>query len=169
MTIEELIQQIGSSPTLILSVLIAVPLMAFIYGRLVAAPDRLESPHKYMYSSLIYLACVPGGFAGVLTAYSFFFLQSNLLQVNPLVYFLPIISMAVTIAIIRRDVLMDAIPGFDRLYGLLAIIGVSFFLAFLLIRTRVWFFLGGSFKALLIIAIGSFVLLRWGSSRVFRS
>ncbi|MEL6820449.1 MAG: hypothetical protein AAFP70_01710 [Calditrichota bacterium] len=169
MTIEELIQQIGSNPTIILCVLIAVPLIAFLYGRLVSAANRLESPHKYAYSSLIYLACIPGGFAAVLTAYSLFFLQSNLLQVNPLVYFLPIISMAITIAIIRRDVVMDAIPGFDRLYGLLAIIGVSFFLSFLLIRTRVWFFLGGSFKALLIIAIGSFLLLRWGSSKVFRS
>lgn len=169
MTIEELIQRIGNNPAAILILLIAVPLLALLYGRFVSASDRLESPHKYVYSTLIYLACIPGGFAGVLTAYSFFFLQSNLLQVNPLVYFLPIISMVVTIAVIRRDVIIDAIPGFDRLYGLLAIIGVSFFLAFLLIRTRVWFFLGGSFTALLVIAIGSFVLLRWGSSKVFRS
>ncbi|MGH1362766.1 MAG: hypothetical protein ACRBF0_04360 [Calditrichia bacterium] len=168
MTIEELILQIGSNPSIILCVLIGVPLLAFLYGRLVSPASRLESPHKNVYSALVYAACIPGGFAAVLTAYSLLFLQSNLLQVNPLIYFLPILSMVATIVIIKRDVVMDAIPGFDRLFGLLAIIGVSFLLAFLLVRTRVWFFLGGSFMALIIIAVGSFVLLRWGSARLFR-
>ena len=56
-----------------------------------------------------------GLFAAVITAYGLFFTRTNLLEVNLLVYALPIVSMAFTLLAVRRNVEFESIPGFDRL------------------------------------------------------
>ncbi|MEZ4765253.1 MAG: hypothetical protein R3C26_19345 [Calditrichia bacterium] len=104
----------------------------------------------------------------MLTAYSLFFLRSNLLEVNALIYFLPIISMIVTLALMRRNVNFDYLPGFDRLRGLMLLLAVTFIVSFLLMQLRIWLFFGGSIGSLLIGMILIFLLLRYGSRLLLR-
>ncbi|MCB0346219.1 MAG: hypothetical protein KDD66_13965, partial [Bdellovibrionales bacterium] len=122
----------------------------------------------WLHSLLVYAACIPGILAAVLTAYSLFFLRANLLEANLLVYFLPIASMIATLCFLAKSMSFDAIPGFDRLSGLMTVIAVTFILVLALERTRIWLFFGGSIAKLAALVAGLFLLLRWGTNALFR-
>jgi len=115
---------------------------------------------------LIYLSCIPGMFSAVLTAYSLFFLRADLLRVNFLVYILPIISMIATLKIIKRKNSFDDIPGFDRIMGLMLMMGVSFVIAFLLHRTVVFIGFIGGLTGLLAVALAVFILLKIAAAKI---
>ena len=111
---------------------------------------------------------MPGLFAAVVTAYTLFFTSANLLEVNALVYLLPVVSMVVTLILLGKNVDLDAVPGFHRLSGLMTLIGVSFAIALAVSKTRVWLFFGGSIFLLFAIAAVAFVFMRWGARALFR-
>ncbi len=145
------------------------PVAAWLCGLVHGRGNGGSSPWKYVYSVLVYLACVPGTFAVVLTGYTLFFTRENLLDVNPLVYFLPLVSMVVTLVFIHKNVAFDLVPGFDRLSGLMVMIGCSFVIALAIQKTRIWLFFGGSIEWLMALAVGVFALLKWGTYMLFRS
>ena len=130
--------------------------------------DGGATPWKHLYAIFVYLACVPGLFAAVVTAYSLFLISTNLLEVNALVYLLPIVSMVVTLVLVRQNVDLDEVPGFHRLSGLMTLIGVSFIVALAIARTRVWLFFGGSVLLLFAIAAAAFTFMTWGTRALFR-
>lgn len=105
----------------------------------------------------------------MLTAYTLFFSRENLLDASLLAYFTPVVSMIVTLVFIRKSVSFDDIPGFDRLSGLMLMIGCSFAFALAIDKTRIWIWFGASIERLFLLALGMFALLRWGSYMLFRS
>ncbi len=169
MTTRELIDSADRQPLILGSLFVALPLAAWLCGRLHGQGNGGNAPWKYIYSVLVYLVCVPGMFASVLTCYSLFFTRSNLLDARPLIYFLPIVSMIVTLVFIRKSVDFDLVPGFDRLSGLMAMLGCSFVIALAIQKTNIWIFFGGSIEKLLVIAVAIFALLKWGVYMLFRS
>ena len=168
MTTRDLIQWAGQHPVLLLLVFVVPPVLAWLAGWLHGKEQGQLSPWKYIYSVLVYLVCVPGMFAGVITAYTLFFSHENLLDANLLVYFLPIVSMIVTLVLIRKNVSFDDVPGFDRLSGLMVMVGCSFVMALAIQKTRIFLFFGGSIEKLFLLAAGLFALLKWGSYMLFR-
>jgi hypothetical protein len=168
MTTRELIEIAGHHTAILVGLFVAPPLGAWLCGLRHGRGEGAASPWKYAYSVLVYLACIPGLFAGVLTAYTLFISRENLLDVNPLVYFLPIVSMIVTLILIRKNVSFDDVPGFDRLSGLMAMIGCSFALALAIEKMRLWVVFHGSIAWLLLLAAGVFALLKWGTYMLFR-
>ena len=168
MTTRELIQWCDHYHWALAGAFVFAPLAAWLCGRLHAPGNGGNSPWKFCYSVLVYLTCVPGMFAGVLTAYSLFFTGENLLDVSFLVYILPIISMVVTLVLIRKNVSFEAIPGFERLSGLMVMIGCSFAIALAIQKTRLWIVFGGSIDRLILLALGVFALLKWGAYMLFR-
>jgi hypothetical protein len=117
---------------------------------------------------LVYAVCVPGMFAAVISGYALFFTRENLLDANLLVYFLPIISMVVTLIFIGKNVSFEEVPGFDRLSGLMVMVGCSFAIALAIQKTKIWIFFGGSIEKLFLLAAGVFALLKWGTYTLFR-
>ena len=85
MTARELIQTTDRHPWLLAGMFVFAPLAAWLCGQLHGRSDGANPPWKYCYSILVYLTCVPGVFAGVLTAYALFFTNENLLDVSFLV------------------------------------------------------------------------------------
>jgi len=168
MTTRELILLAGQHPVVLAATFIVPPVAAWGLGRIHERTQGGAAPWKYFYSALVYLACVPGMFAGVLTAYTLFISRENLLDVNPLVYFLPVVSMVVTLVFIRKNVSFDEVPGFDRLSGLMVMVGCSFAIALAVQKTNIWIFFGGSIERLFLLAAGVFALLKWGTYRLFR-
>ncbi|MCP4522347.1 MAG: hypothetical protein GY827_11760 [Cytophagales bacterium] len=168
MTINELIKSLTPYNLHIGVFLIAIPFLAFIFQYIHPRYKGEESPYKYIYSVLIYGASIPGIFGSVLTAYTLFILRGNLLNVNFLVYFLPVISMISTILLIKRNVNLDNIPGFERLWGLFLLLGITFILTLILLKTRIFLFFGGSIGAFFVVLLVLFVLLKWGSHLFFR-
>ncbi|MBP7961014.1 MAG: hypothetical protein KBG20_00595 [Caldilineaceae bacterium] len=168
MTIRDLVQSLGGHPWLLLIFFILPPAITFglRYAHRPGEGERM--PWRFVYAGLVYAVCVPGIFAAVLTAYSLFFRNESLLDVNLLVYFLPIISMFVTLVFMRQNVDFKQVPGFDRLSGLMVLLGVSFVVALAIQRTRIWVLFGGSIGMLFGLALFAFLLLKWATHRLFR-
>jgi hypothetical protein len=168
MTTRDLIDQAGQHPVALALALTGPPVFSLLVGRLHDRGQGGAVPWNYAYAVLVYVACVPGMFSGVLTAYTMFLSRENLLDTNLLVYFLPIVSMIVTLVLIRKNVAFDEVPGFDRLSGLMVMVACSFAIALAIQKTRIWIVFGGSIERLFILAAGIFGLLKWGASMLFR-
>lgn len=169
MTTREFIQTADSHPWILTAAFVGLPLLAWICGCVHATGQGRTSPWKYIYALLVYAACIPGLFAAVLVGYSLFFTKENLLDASLLMYFLPIASMIATLVAIRRNVSFDDVPGFDRLSGLMVMLGLSFATALAIDRTRIWIWFGGSVDRLFLLAAGVFVLMKWGCHTLFRN
>jgi hypothetical protein len=168
MTARELAQLADRHPLVLLGVFVVLPLAAWLCGRLHGRGRGGEAPWNYLYSVLVYIACVPGMCAGVLTAYALFFTRENLMDVSLAVFVAPIVSMVVTLILIRKNVSFDEVPGFDRISGLMVMIACSFAIALAVERTRIFLFFGGSIGKLFLLAAGVFALLKWGAYMLFR-
>ena len=152
--------------------------LSLYFGLLPALPLLLPVFHKsgfgglgrwkYVYSTLTYLSCLPGLMALVLIGYALGFTHENLLDVNPLIYFLPVLSMGLTLALIRRQVDFRHLPGVERLSALCVLIGVTFGLALMLNRFFVGVIFHGGIGQLLLLAAALFLLLRWATRSLFR-
>lgn len=169
MTLRDLIQVAGNHPTPIVAALVTVPALTWLVGVCHRQGEGRNAPWKYAYSVLVYLACIPGTFAAVLTAYAMFFRNENLLDSNLLIYFLPIFSMVATLVVIRKRLSFDDVPGFNRLSGLMVLMACSFGIALALHKTRIFVGFFGSVEMLFALAAGIFALLKWGSYMLFRS
>ena len=112
MTLAEFFEWIGERPGLILSYFIAIPVVALLAGLFNKGEGHL-SPWKYLFSVLIYLVAIPGIFAVTLSVYMFLFERRSIMDTNMYTQVLPIFSMIVTILIIKREVDLDLVPGFD--------------------------------------------------------
>jgi hypothetical protein len=167
-TLRDLISLAGSYSFFLSSFFAGLPVSVYAVSFLHSREEGGDSPWKYIYSCIVYFACVPGIFSSVLIAYSLLFTGENLLDVSFLIYFMPIISMTVTLMLLQRNVGFDQIPGFDRLSGLMVMIGAAFAIVFVLSRTRIWLVFGGSIFLFFGLAVLIFALLKWGSYLVFR-
>lgn len=168
MSLRDLMEWMGQSPLPLAAFLGAPPVAAGLIGYFHGRGQGGATPWKYFYALLVYLVSLPGMCAAVLTGYALFFRNESLLDVNALVYLLPIASMVVTLLLIRRSVDFGQVPGFDRLSGLMVMMAVSFAMALAIQRTRIWVIFGGSVQTLFLLALGLFALLKWGAYMLFR-
>jgi hypothetical protein len=112
--------------------------------------------------------CVPGIGAAILTAYTLFFTSESILDKNLLVYVLPVVSMGLTLGLMRKSVSFEEVPGFDRLSGLMVLIGVTFVLVLAVRKTFIGIFFVGSITKLVLLGTAVFALLRWATRSLFR-
>jgi hypothetical protein len=117
--------------------MIAVPLTAFL-ALLFGKGEGHLSPWKYLYSFLVYLTCIPGIFAITLSVYLFLFERRSIMETNIYTQILPVISMVLTLILIRRNVSLDDVPGFGKLSGLIMIITAVVVLFWILDRMRIF-------------------------------
>ncbi len=71
---------------------------------------------------IIYAVMIPGIFALFFNIYLFLFEKHSILNFDIFVQILPIVSMIITLLVIRRYVSFDKIPGFDKISGLIMVI-----------------------------------------------
>lgn len=160
MTLREGITWLGQHPQYLLIALLGLPLLGFLMN-LIPRSQRDKGLSPWIYSLLTHLACLPGTMAAVLLAYSLFFTHENLLDVNLLVYFGPLASMLLTLAILGRQVRFQDLPGFDRLAGLITLIAISFGLVLMIRKLFIGIFFVGSFVHLLLLGVVIYALLQW--------
>ena len=168
MTVQELLEHAGRYPWILAGVFVSAPILTWAAGRLHDRERGGATPWNYLYAALVYVTCVPGVFAAVVTGYTLFFTSASLLEVNALVYLLPVVSMVATLILVGRNVDFDAVPGFHRLSGLMTLIAVSFALALAISKTRLWIVFGGSIFLLFGLAAVAFVFMKWGARALFR-
>ena len=168
MTLQNIFDSIdkGGNSNYIIAYFIAIPLLTALFSW-IGHGEADRSPWKYIYSGLIYLSAVPGIFAATVSVYTFLFLRISFLDVNVLVYFLPIISMLATFVILKKVVNLDEIPGFGKLSGLLMTITAVIFVMFFLDRSHIIVFVRVPVQYLILILVGLFILFRFGLKKVF--
>jgi hypothetical protein len=168
MTIRELLIGIGNYPKLLICLFTLLPISAVALGRIHARHEGGTAPWKFIYAIIVFAVCIPGIAAVVLTGYELFFSRENLLDLNLIVYYLPILSMVITLIIISKNVSFDSIPGFGRLTGLFIILAITFISVLAIQKTSIWLVFGGSIYSLLIIGLGVYFVLRWAVYLMFR-
>lgn len=167
MTLQEFFDLLAENPSYILFYFFLMPFCALLAGVLGKGEGHL-SPWKYLYSAILYLACVPGIFAVTLSIYYFLFERIPILQTNVYTQILPIISMLLTIFIARKNVDLDDVPGFDKLSGLIMIIAAALSIMWFIDRTRIWVLTYVPFQWVFLIFIALLVVIRLGWARMAR-
>ncbi len=136
MTLKEFFDLLAANPEILIFFFIACPLTALLSSWL-GRGDGHISPWKYLYSTLVYLICIPGIFAVTLNIYLFLFERQSIFDADIWTQVLPIISMIVTLLLIRKNVSFDQVPGFGKIHGLMLIIGAILMLMWLIDRTHI--------------------------------
>jgi hypothetical protein len=137
MTLGDFFNICAENPAVLIFYALALPLtalLALMFGR----GEGHLSPWKYLYSVLIYLACIPGIFAITLSLYLFLFEQHSILDTNVYTQILPVLSMIATVLLIRKNVSLDKVPGFGKLSGLLMVLFAVIVLLWILDRMRIF-------------------------------
>ena len=119
-----------------------------------------SSLNAKLLSLFIFMVSIPGILAAIVVFYSLFFVRVNLLDVDILVYFLPIVMMVLTLFFIAKKLNLNELPGFNRLSGLMTLLTLIGFILLLLYKLRfiVGFF--ASIQSLLIFGVILYFLFR---------
>lgn len=165
MTVQDFFDHLSGQPLAVFTFLLMVPISSLLTNFLSGSSGG-RSPWKYLYSLLIYLACIPGIFALTLLFYLFLFENINILELDIILNILPPVSMIATILIIRKNVNLDLIPGFDKITAFLTIILVVFIFLWILDRTRLWVVTFLPLSAALLIFFLLLAALLWGWHRI---
>jgi hypothetical protein len=167
MSAQELFDSIGNYPLIILGYFLFPPLLAAGLGVIQQPAAGPRTPLDYIYSGLVYLAGIPGTISTVLIAYSLFIVRTNLLEVNFLIYFLPVISMGLTFYLIGRKTDFDRLPGFERLSGLMMLIGLTFLIVLIIFKLRIFVGFFASIESLLLLGLILFILFKVAAKKLF--
>lgn len=161
MTLQQFFDALSANPAIVLFYFIALPLTAFLCGVFGKGEGHI-SPWKYVYCILLYMAAVPGIFAIFLNVYLFLFERQPVLQMNIYTQILPIIAMVTTFLIIRRNVDLSLIPGFDRISGLVMIVTAVIGAMWLLDRMHIIAITFLPFQYVVLIIIAMLIGIRFG-------
>lgn len=167
MTLQELFNLLVANPAYVIFYFAIIPFAAFLAGVLGKDEGHL-SPWNYLYSTLIYLVSIPGIFAITLNIYFFLFERRSIMDTDLFTQVLPIISMIVTILLIRRNVNLDYIPGFDKLSGLIMMITTILAIMWIVDRTRILVFTYIPFIYVLLIFAALLLVFRFGWKKVIK-
>ena len=162
MTLQDFFDMLAANPTYLLFFFFILPVGALLLGW-ISGQDGYRSPWSYLYAGFLYLACVPGIFAITLSLYFFLFEKRPILETNVYTQILPVISMVLTILIIKRQVSLDLIPGFGKLSGLMLMIGAAMGILWFIDRTHIVAitFIPFGYVVLMFVGLLSLLMLAW--------
>lgn len=166
MTLGQFFSHCSQNPSTLLTLFVALPLTAFlalIFGK----NEGHLSPWKYLYSVLVYMACIPGIFALTLSIYMFFFERGSIMNANIYTQILPVICMMLTLWLIRRNVDFQYVPGFDKIGSLVFFLTVLIVLLWILEKTNIVVFTYMPFYQFGLLFLGMILLLRFGVKKIF--
>jgi len=161
MTLLELFELIGDNPAIILGYFLLVPftaLLAYLLGK----DEGHLSPWKYLYSVLVYMVSIPGLFAVILNIYLFLFERRPILETDIYSQILPIFSMVGTLLLIKANVDLDKVPGFEKLTAFLMIVSIVMGIMWILDKTRIIAFTYIPFYYVILILLGLVAMIRLG-------
>ena len=169
MTLQEFFDFLSYNPIWVLAYFALVPLAAVAVNRM-SGKRGLQKPWDVTYSVLVFMVAIPGLLAVAFNIYLFLFERRSIMQTNLITQLVPIVSFIATLLIIRKNVPVEAIPGFGKISSLIVMIFGAFAIMWALDRTRI-FFVAFSFMPIqyvLAIFIGLLVIIRIGWKRFFR-
>ena len=167
MTLQQLFDYALANPSNLVFYFCLIPFAALLAGWMEREEGHLP-PWNYMYSTLIYLVAVPAILAVAYTIYRWLFERESIMNTNLLLQILPIASMLLTFYIVKKNVRIEALPGFDRLGGLVLIISGAMAIMWFMDKVRIIAFTYFPIHYLLIIFLVLLVVVRFGWKRLAR-
>ena len=168
MTLQDFFKLLSDNPAWILTFFSLIPFTAFLAGILGKGEGHL-SPWRYLYSTLIYLVSVPGIFAITLNIYLFIFERRSIMSTDVYTQILPILSMVVTLLLIKKNTALENIPGFDKLSGLVIMIAAVFAILWIIEKTHIIAITFIPFHYVILLFAVLLFLVRLGWVQLFRS
>lgn len=166
MTLNELFDYLKEHHVFVFAYLIGMPAMAGILG-LFSGEKGNQDPWRYFYMLILYGICIPGIFAITLLIYALTYMKINVYEIDLLTHVLPVVSMIVTILVIRKYVNLDEVPGFNKISGLMMMIAVVLVLFWILEKTRIMVFTYMPFYYVLLILVALLLIFRMALKKVF--
>lgn len=168
MTLKEFFDLLAENPIFLLAYFSLIPFTALLAGVMGKGEGHI-APWKYLYSALVYLACVPGIFAITLNIYLFLFEKQSIFNADLYTQIIPIFSMVATLLIAKNNVNLDQIPGFGKMSGLFMIIFSVLVFMWIIDRTRIFVVVFASmpFYYVILIFVALVVAMRLGVSKLF--
>lgn len=167
MTLGDFLSYLEANPFYITFYFVAIPIAAFLAGIFGKGEGHLN-PWCTFYSVIIYMVAIPGIFSILLNLYHLLFENHSIYDIIILVQILPIVSMALTFFLIKKNVSFDEIPGFGKLTNLLGMISGIMVVLFILEKFRLVIFSYIPFVWIILILILLFVGIRFGTRKLFR-
>ena len=167
MSVEQFVDLLGRHWPYLLIYFCVPPILGVGFG-LLGARFGFKPWICRIQSLLIYMVSIPGMAAAVIVGYMIFFSRHDLLKVNVIVYFLPLVSMLGTLACIRKFVSFELLPGFDRLSGLMTLLAVTFFVLLSIYKTRIFIGFFSSIQSLILIGVFVFGLLKYSTGKLMK-
>lgn len=154
MTIQTLLNLLSEHPLYITAYFLLLPLLAWLTNWISKA-DGHNPPWVYLYSFIIFSACIPGILSIALSIYFFLFQRGNILNTDVFTQILPVFSMVLTITAVRRNVALENIPGSERISSLVMLICSVLILMYLIDRARIiaWVSIPVGYFLLILIAL----------------
>ena len=166
MTLSQLFNHISENPWPAVMYFLLLPIVTWIIG-LVSTGSREVKLWSYVYAVLVYAICIPGVFAVTLNIYLFLFERQSIWQANVVLQFLPVISMILSLMLVKSKIPFSLIPGFGKISGFLtlitALIGVMWFFD----RIRLVAFTYVPFSVILIGFVLTLLAIRFAWSKLF--
>jgi len=166
MTLGQFIQHLGDNPFYPLFYFFILPVAALL-GNIMAKEEGHLSPWCIYYSVLIYLSVIPGIFAILLNVYHMLFEKRSIYNMNIMVDVLPILSMILTLFLIKKNVDFKDIPGFGKLTGFVGTIGGLMLIFFVLEKMHLIVFSYLPIHWLAIVLVVAFFVIRIVTKKAF--
>lgn len=160
MTLGEFFTWMGSSPQYIIGYFVLMPLLALLMW-FVAKGQGHTSPWKYVYTTILYAVSIPGIASVAFNIYLFAFQRQNIYDANLFIQVIPILSMIITIWLMKQNVDFKYLPGFDKLSQLITIIFSALLLMWVADKVRIYSFTYVPLWQLILILGGLIMLIRY--------
>jgi len=126
-----------------------------------------ENPWCIFYSTLLYMVAIPAIFSLILNIYHMLFENISIYDANLFTQVMPILSMLLTFFLIKQNVNFKDIPGFGKLTGFVGTITAVMLIMFILNKMHIIAFTFVKFQYVILLLIGLFVLIRFGTKKLF--
>ncbi|TLV03083.1 hypothetical protein [Dyadobacter luticola] len=166
MTLSQLFNAISQNPWPTVIYFIILPLATWLIG-IVANGSKDVKFWSLIYAIIVYAVCIPGIFAVTLNIYLFLFERQSIWQANIVLQYLPIISMAITLMLIKSKIPFSLIPGFGKLSGFLTLIAALIGVMWFFDRIHLVAFTYVPFSVILIGFILTLLAIRFAWSKLF--
>ena len=167
MTVHDVMQWLEQFQAEIGVGLVVLPLLTYILGALMRPCSRPLA--RYVLAGAIYLAVLPGVSSAVMLLYLLLFVRADVLrEAHLILHVLPIGSMLATLWAASRLEKFDDLPGFDRMQGLMLLVGLSFAVLLFIHKMFIGLVFFARFEYLLLLLGAFLVFWRLGVARLFR-
>lgn len=165
MTLRDFFEWMAQTPQYVTGYFIALPILALLINWIANGVGH-QAPWRYFYGALIYAVCIPGIITIAFNLYLFLFQRKDIMDTNILAQILPVISMFLTLWLIKRNVQYDDIPGFDKMSVFLTIIAVVLLLLWFIDKVHIYSFTYVPLWQMILIFVVLILVIRYSLRRI---